>query len=214
MYVVKVALIFLLFSISSLVYASDDDSTGSHIDLTSFDIRLSSRVVHIHFEVASEQLGQFFVIEKSVDQENWSSITTIASLKNHDTPHTYEASVIDFADAVIEYYRLIRLDMYGDTTELGQDIIKRKVLKNIQLIPVTGKAHKEIFITYDSMLSSEGTVTIMKRDGTIVDELEVSIAQGYNRMKLTIKNYEKGDYLITIRDFDENKISKRLVVYK
>lgn len=214
MHVVKASILILLLSISSFASAFDDDSTGSSIELTSFDIRLSSRVVHIHFEVASEKLGQFFVIEKSVDQENWNSITTIASLKNHHMPHIYETSVIDFADGVIEYYRLIRLDIYGDTTELGKDIIKRKVLKNIQLIPVTGKAHKEIFITYDSMLSSEGTVTIMKRDGTIVDELEVSIAQGYNRMKLTIKNYDKGDYLIIIRDFDENKISKRLVVYK
>lgn len=194
--------------------ASDTDSTGSSIEFESFEVRLSSRVVHIHFEVRAEKFGQFFVIEKSVDEENWKSVSTLTSEGNYTNPQTYETSLIDFADGVLEYYRLIRIDMYGDTMELGQDIIRRKALKNMQLVPVSGKTHKEIYVTYDSMISAEGIMTVMSRDGTIVEDLDISIAEGYNRFKLTIKNYEKGDYLVTIRDTNENKISKRLVVYK
>ena len=74
--------------------------------------------------------------------------------------------------------------------------------------------HKEVNITYDSMISSEGYLTVMSSDGEIVEEIDISIASGYNRFKLRIKEYEKGDYLVTVRDINENKISKRLVVYK
>ena len=84
----------------------------------------------------------------------------------------------------------------------------------MQLVPVKGKTHKEIFVTYDSMISAEGIMTVMARDGTIVEDVDISIAVGYNRFKLVIKGYEPGDYLVTIKDTNENKISKRLVVYK
>ncbi|MDB2656787.1 hypothetical protein N9Y60_01900 [Crocinitomicaceae bacterium] len=204
---------FVLLSVST-VRASNADSTLSNVEVESFEVRLSSRVIHVQFVVASEKAGKTFLVEKSLDKEVWNPVTSFTSIGDHNSSNSYETSIIDFPEGVLEHYRLIRVDLFEDTVVLDSAIIRRKSLKNMQLIPVEGKAHKEVNITYDSMVSSEGFLTVMSRSGEIVEEIEISIASGYNRFKLRIKDYEKGDYLVTVLDQNDNKISKRLVVYK
>jgi len=207
----------LFFSIllsASTACASNADSTLSNIQVESFEVRLSSRVIHVQFVVTSEKAGKTFLVEKSLDKDVWNPVTSFTSIGDHSGSSTYETSIIDFPEGVLEYYRLIRVDLFEDSVVLDSAIIRRKALKNMQLIPVEGKAHKEVNITYDSMVSNEGYLTVMSRSGEIVEEIDISIASGYNRFKLRIKDYEKGDYLVTVRDQNDNKISKRLVVYK
>ena len=216
MYLVKKPIVFccILLLVVSDVCASTTDSTLSNIQLESFEVRLSSRVIHVKFVIAAEKAGQTFLLEKSTDQETWNSVTSFSSIGDHKEENTYETSIIDFPEGVLEHYRLIRVDLFKDSTVLDSAIIRRKALKNMQLIPVEGKAHKEVNITYDSMISSEGFLTVMSRSGDIIEEIDISIASGYNRFKLRIKDYEKGDYLVTVHDMNDNKTSKRLVVYK
>lgn len=215
MYLVKTLFWLLLGLLTSTnVNASSADSTLSNIQLESFEVRLSSRVIHVQFVVQSEKAGKTFLIEKSLDQEAWNPVTSFNSIGDHGKANIYETSLIDFPENVLEHYRLLRVDLFGDTTVLDSAIIRRKALKNMQLIPVEGKAHKEVNITYDSMVSSEGYLTVMNREGEILEEIDISIANGYNRFKLRIKDYPKGDYLISVRDQNDNKVSKRLVVYK
>ena len=216
MYLVTQPIVLFFLCLLSAVNANaaSSDSTLSNIQLESFEVRLSSRVIHVQFIVTSEKAGKEFLIEKSVDKEVWNPVTSFTSIGDHNESNSYETSLIDFPEGVLEHYRLVRVDIFQDSTVLDSAIIRRKALKNMQLIPVEGKAHKEINITYDSMISSEGILTVISRDGEIIEDLEISIASGYNRFKLRIKDYEKGDYLVTVRDSDDNKISKRLVIYK
>mmetsp|Transcript_12266 Transcript_12266/g.16650 ORF Transcript_12266/g.16650 Transcript_12266/m.16650 type:complete len:98 (+) Transcript_12266:384-677(+) len=92
--------------------------------------------------------------------------------------------------------------------------LNRPVLTNMLLIPVPRKVHKEMTLSYDSKISCDGTLSVMNRAGDIVEEFYIAISEGYNRFELHIKDLEKGDYLVTVRDEYGNKISKRLVVYK
>jgi ribulose bisphosphate carboxylase small subunit len=152
------------------------------------------------------------LIEKSLDQENWSPVTKVSSIKSHEEQHTYEISEIDFAEGVNEYFRVVRVDANGERTEMDRVNINRPVLTNMLLIPVPRKVNKEMTLSYDSMIASDGTLTVMSRSGEIVEQFDVLISEGYNRFKLHIKDYEKGEYLATIRDEYGNKISKRLVI--
>lgn len=204
---------FFCISTSSL-YAAAVDSTLSNVQLESFEVRLSSRVVHVQFVVNSEKAGKTFLIQKSLDKAEWTHVTDFSSIGDHSQANTYETSIIDFPQAVIEYYRLVRVDLFQDSVVLDSAYIGRKALKNMQLIPVEGKAHKEVNITYDSMITGDGFLSVVNREGKVIEEADIAIAMGYNRFKLRIKDYGKGDYLVTVRDDKENKISKRLVVYK
>lgn len=204
----------LLLFVSGNAMAVGKDSTLSSIQLESFHLELSTGVIQIKFTVASEKSGKLFHIEKSLDEKSWSPIMTFFSIGDHRQPKTYESSIVDFPEASLEHYRLVRVDISGDTTILESTIIRREGLKNIQLTPVEGKAHKEVTLTFESMNEGEGILTVMKRNGEIIHDEDISIVMGYNRLKLRIKDYEKGNYLVTIRDTNDNKISKRLVVYK
>lgn len=208
--------IILLISISFNCRASDEegDSTTSKIEFNSLEATLSARIIHFRWSVNSEQEGAYFLIEKSLDKKTWTAVTKVASIKSHDEQHTYEISEIDFAEGVNEYFRIVRVDANGQYTELDQVNLNRPVLTNMLLIPVPRKVNKEMTLSYDSMISSEGTLTVMNRQGEIVEEFDVSISEGYNRFELHIKNLEKGDYRVLVRDEFGNKIAKRLVVYK
>ncbi|MCR9173682.1 MAG: hypothetical protein NXI10_14365 [bacterium] len=202
----------LLLSVSTYAFEEEGDSTASKIEFNEMEATLSARIIHFRWSVASEELGDHFLIQKSLDQKNWTQVTKVSSIKSHKEQHTYEISEIDFAEGVHEYFRILRVDANGETTEMDRVNINRPVLTNMLLIPVPRKVNKEMTLSYDSMIASEGMLTVMSKSGEIVEEFEVLISEGYNRFKLYIKNYEKGEYLVTIRDQYENKVSKRLVV--
>jgi len=206
------ALIFACFSVHAT--EAEGDSTSSKIEFNELEATLSARIIHFRWSVDFEELGDHFLIEKSLDQENWSKVTKVSSIKSHKEQHTYEVSEINFAEGVNEYFRIVRVDALGEKTELDRVNINRPVLTNMLLLPVPKKVHKEIVISYDSMISSEGVIVVINKDGEIIQEFEAHISEGYNRFKLIIKGMEKGDYLVVIKDQYENKISKRLVVYK
>ena len=109
---------------------------------------------------------------------------------------------------------MVRVDAFGIATELDRVNITRPVLTNILLIPVPRKVHKEVTISYDSMICSEGTLTVINVKGELVQEHPVSISEGYNRFQLYIKSLPKCDYRVFIKDQFGNKIAKRLVVHK
>lgn len=202
----------LVLSISTYASDAEGDSTASKIQFNHLEATLSARIIHFRWSVESEELGDHFLIQKSLDQQNWTAVTKVSSIKSHKEQHTYEISEIDFAEGVNEYFRVVRVDANGEETEMDRVNINRPVLTNMLLIPVERKINKEMTLSYDSMISSEGTLTVISRSGEIVEEFEVSISEGYNRFELHIKDYEKGDYLATIRDQYGNKISKRLVI--
>lgn len=204
----------LFVSTSTYAFEEEGDSTNSKIEFNHLEATLSARIIHFRWSVASEELGDHFLIQKSLDQENWTAVTKVSSIKSHKEQHTYEISEIDFAEGVSEYFRIMRVDANGESKEMDRVNINRPVLTNMLLIPVPRKVNKEMTLSYDSMISSEGTLTVMARSGEIVEEFDVSISEGYNRFELHIKDYSKGDYLATIRDEYGNKISKRLVVRK
>lgn len=212
----KIVSIFALLSCCYSCYATEEegDTTASKIEFNELEATLSARIIHFRWSVETEEKGDHFIIEKSIDQEHWTQVTKVLSIKSHQEQHTYEVSEIDFAEGVNEFFRVVRVDAFGQYTEMDRVNINRPVLTNILLIPVPRKVHKEMTISYDSMISSEGTLTIMNRDGEIVEEFEVAISEGYNRFELHIKDFPKGDYLVIVRDQYENKVSKRLVVYK
>ncbi|GAB5424104.1 MAG: hypothetical protein Crog4KO_12510 [Crocinitomicaceae bacterium] len=206
--------VLILISFSSFSSEIEGDTTASKIEFNELEATLSARIIHFRWSVDLEYKGNYFIIEKSLDQKNWTEVTQVSSIKSHEEQHTYEISEIDFAEGVNEYFRVVRVDEFGEKTEMDRVNLNRPVLTNMLLIPVPRKVNKEMTLSYDSMISCEGILTVMNREGDIIEEFDVAISEGYNRFELHIKDFEKGDYLVIVRDEYGNKISKRLVVHK
>ncbi|NRA10857.1 MAG: hypothetical protein HRT57_02745 [Crocinitomicaceae bacterium] len=209
------ALVFLSSAVLSFsAFAFDVDSTEeSSIEFLSMEATLSSKIVHFKWEVENESKGDYFIIEKSIDEINWTEVKRIESVENHLERHTYEISEINFAEGIHEFFRILRVDAYGSITEMDRVNINQPVLTNMLLIPIAHKLHKEINISYDSMISSKSYMRVYSEVGELVTEKSLVQSDGYNRTLLNIKGFEKGRYQIVIEDSFGNKISKVLVIH-
>lgn len=111
--------------------ASDGDSTSSSIAFNGLEATLSSRIIHFKWDVSSEENGAFILVEKSLNEEDWTEVAKVASLKSHKEQHTYEISEINFAEGVNEYFRIVRVDEFGKKTEL--DPVQKTALRYIPM---------------------------------------------------------------------------------
>lgn len=135
------------------------------------------------------------------------------SIANHKERHTYSISEINFLEAKNEYFRISRVDAYGTTTILDEINISQPILSNLSLIPIQGKVEEEIRLSYDSMISSKGELTVTSQDGTNKFLTKVHSEKGYNHYLLNIKGYEPVRYIIVIRDEYGNKVTRALNVF-
>jgi hypothetical protein len=208
-----------LFILFSLVYSQvtfaigiDSDSTGNKdIEFVSMEATLSSKIIHFKWDVEKEVKGDYFLIEKSTDKQNWKRVTQVTSLGNHKERHTYEVSEINFAEGANEYFRIKRVDNMGNESILDMVNISHPVLTNLMLVPI--EANKLMSISYDSKISSTARITVMNSEGEIAFEENQMVTEGYNRLELNIKSFKEGVYFVLIKDDFENKLSKRLTIY-
>lgn len=204
----------LVLSQVTFAVESDSDTTQyKDIKFVSMEATLSSKIIHFRWDVEEEVKGDYFLIEKSIDQENWKRVTQVTSLGNHKERHTYEVSEINFAEGANEYFRIKRVDNTGQESILDMVNISHPILTNMLLIPVNGKVDKLVALSYDSKIISTAKITVLDIHGDIAFEDKIEVSEGYNRFELNIKLFEEGVYIVLVRDDFDNKISKRLTIY-
>jgi hypothetical protein len=205
----------LCFSFSNQsIFAFDIDSAGaSSIEFSTLEATLSSRIVHFKWDVDAEKQGDYFIIEKSIDEVHWEEVKRVKSIGNHNERHTYEISEINFAQSPREFFRILRVDRSGMISELDRVDVNQPVLTNLILIPVPRKLKKEITISYDSMISSHGSLRVINEIGEEIVNRSLSSSDGYNRRVLNIKELPVGKYQVVIIDEFGNEINRSLVIH-
>lgn len=190
---------------TSTTKISTDAST---IDFVKIEAILTPKVIHFKWLVNSEQKGNYFLIEKSVDEENWKFVTQVKSIENHDELHTYLISEINLAQGANEYFRITRIDQNDVKSELEIINVSQPILSNLLIIPVSKNINKEIITAWNSMLCSDGVVNIYDENGTWIKQKKVHQKEGYNRLILNIKSFDKGKYTLILNDEFGNTITK------
>jgi len=213
----KIYILFFILVSSSISFAIGEDgdsSQSSSITFTHLEATLAKKIIHFKWEVEKENKGDYFLIEKSLDGENWKKVTRVKSIEDHKERHTYAISEINFAEGAEEFFRIIRVDKYDKKEILDMVEINQPILTNMLLLPIKGKANKLMNLSYDSMICSQGKIVVMNKEGDIVLEKIVSLSEGYNRLVLNIRSFEKGEYLVLVKDEFGNKTSRSLTVYR
>lgn len=208
-----IAIIYFISSIS-YVHSFDTDSTGkSGISFKKLEATISSKIIHFKWEVNSEMKGHHFVIEKSLDKINWVLVKEVKSLGNHKERHTYQVSEINFSEGIKEYFRISRFDEGGNQEELDLIEVNQPILSNMLVLPPIKNTKKNIIISYDSMIDSRGVLYVKSDEGEIVYQRSFGFDEGYNRIELNIKRFEKGSYVVVLRDEFGNKITRSFNTY-
>lgn len=172
----------------------------------------SQKIVHFKWEVNAESRGDHFIIDKSTDKRNWKFISKVKSLGFHKKRHTYMISEFNQAEGAHEYFRISRVDKRGNVTVLDLVDVSQPVLTNLILIPHSKTANKQMIVSYNSLMYSQGVLTVFNLDGETIHEERLSLEPGYNRLVVDTRKYDKGNYIIVIRDEFDHRLTKTFAV--
>lgn len=191
-----------------------DSSEESSISFGHMTAIPSSKIVHFSWDVDEEQNGDHFLIEKSIDDgQTWQPVTRVESIGNHKERHTYKVSEINMVEGVSEYFRVSRVDIDGEKKVLDAVNIDHPILTNMKLIPNPKNVKKATTVSCESLICSDGEMTIYNKDGILIEKRNLSLSQGYNRCQIEVKNLAPGEYRVSIKDEFDNTLTKRLVVH-
>lgn len=96
------------------------------VDLISFNTILENNTTKLTWATASEQNSKSFIIERSIDQRNWSSIGEVDAAGNSNTRIDYSFVDEQLPNATIAYYRLKQTDLDGAFAFYGPNAVRLK----------------------------------------------------------------------------------------
>ena len=165
------------------------------------------------WKVHKEQVGHVYIIEKSIDKENWTEKARIPSVKPDSIIIDFNQAIKDRIENTVEYYRLKRISPDGYEDVLRIYSVYHKVLSNIKISSPPGQSKKLVTIEYKALLEVPVKITVETMEGDVVYESRETTVIGENWHTIKLKKIDSGRYLVVVRDQNENKVQKALQVY-
>lgn len=210
-----ISLLMIAFVANASQEMIDGDSSGVYdIELADLSLEFTPIVVHLKWEVSYEENGAFFIVEKSIDGQNWEEKSRRKSVGNHDTYQVYLESISNFPEAALEYFRLKRIDSNGEEMILDMTAIRHPPLSEMKLFVDHQDINGNVTVTFESLEKGKAIVSIYDIAGNIQSYKRHELSVGYNRRSMSLSGLSEGTYQIVVEDLYGNKISKRWVVYK
>lgn len=174
------------------------------IELVRFDAERSDKDVFIQWETVTELNTDLFIIERSLDGDNWASIGSLKAAGNSNTTRLYDLVDIQAPTSQI-YYRLIELDKDGTRTSHS--------IKLVEAIEGENGNVKEFFVNYTDVgieiFRKKGfdEVRIIDMDGKTVARYVPEL----NSIEFSIDGYAPGIYAVQALFDDKISVKKFLV---
>lgn len=210
-----ISLLMIAFVANASREMIEGDSSGVYdIELADLSLEFTPIVVHLRWEVSYEENGAFFIVEKSIDGQNWEEKSRRKSVGNHDTYQVYLESISNFPEAALEYFRLKRIDSNGEEMILDMTAIRHPPLSEMKLFVDHQDINGNVTVTFESLEKGKAIVSIYDIAGNIQSYKRHELSVGYNRRSMSLSGLSEGTYQIVVEDLYGNKISKRWVVHK
>ena len=165
----------------------------------------------ITWATAMELNNRYFVVERSADAINFTSLDTVAGAGNSSVIRDY--SYIDnYAYDGIVYYRIKQVDMNGDYMYSDIAEVSSQSSGLVRFYPIPVKDGQNLNIDFKSSIA--GTATIIITDMVGRQQLQVlkSVGKGGNTISVSTASLEQGTYIIELYTPDGNKTIERIVV--
>jgi hypothetical protein len=182
--------------------ATTDCNIVLPVELGSFTAIEHNEGIQLDWQTVSEENNDYFVVERSIDGNIWSSVGVVAGVGTTIIPQNY--SLIDRNSFVgSNYYRLKQFDTNGSVNVSDVISVERDVSTDIILIP---NPTKEIVLVTSQNDFSE--VIIRSISGTVV----LSESQDWmKQITLDISGLSSGVYLVSILN-KSGMVTDRLVI--
>ena len=196
-----------LTSYSPETVGSTDGSSSLPIELTSFTAIPSENHVILSWTTSSETNNDYFVLERSIDGENWDHIFTCDGAGTSTETHIYSFYDANDLDGIL-YYRLMQTD-YDGTISYSE--IRSVSFRNndIMVIAYPNPSRcSEMNLYIKAPVSETIDIIITNMLGTIVSEGKIELTEKQVRANLfDLCKLAPGTYNIMVRgtSFLKNK---------
>lgn len=144
------------FAICPLLY-----QTALPVTLLDFKVKDKKEYIELKWSTASEENNDYFVIQKSDDAEDFTTITTVKGAGNSNIIQNYSYNDLDISNAII-YYKLLQIDYDGRVTNLKTVAVKPSMYILKMPVKVINILGQEVDVNYNGfkiILYNDGTAT-------------------------------------------------------
>lgn len=177
--------------------------TGTYVD----------KKVYLNWETASELNNDYFLVEKSTDGKNW---TSIGSVKGHGTtqdPHQY-AMIDPYPFQGENYYRLKQVDFDGTfkysriiVIDVLNEYTRTESTFAVQPNPTAGL----VVATISSETNQKVQLNIFDASGQLMEVRDVALGKGLNKVKVDLSKFPAATYLLSFKDRSGKEYSAKVI---
>jgi hypothetical protein len=157
-----------------------------------FDANCTNNGALISWSTASESNSNYFELERSINENDWSQIGKIKAAGTTSAKHTYQLPDIFAGNA---YYRIKQVDLDGHATYTS--IIRTNCQrKKIDMVIYPVPAHDILNVVINSDKSIRTKLMLVDGVGKIVREIDANLFKGNNTFLFDVKGLASGEYII------------------
>lgn len=173
------------------------------VELSQFVAQRFERQAYLKWIIESERDNNYFTLERSLNGQDWTQVTEIGSIGNHN--FRYEYGFMDDLEGIVStqtvYYRLSQTDRNGNRKEIGLAVSKGVTeMEGISAL-VTPNPVKSgnVNLSIASNIQSFAMIQLIDSKGILIDSKSVSLSHGGNVIPFQSENLDPGMYLFRIQ---------------
>jgi trimeric autotransporter adhesin len=199
-------------SFSSFYFANTNPITLP-LQLLKFKGALENNATHLQWETANETNTSHFVVERSIDGNNFSNIGTVAAAGNSMGAQKYD--YMDYAathqSSSTLYYRLKMVDLNGDFTYSKViTIVSKPSGYTIALYP--NPIHDVLKVKLALSKAEQVEIQVTDMNGRIIYKESRFVSTGTNELKINTTSWPSQLYAVRVTGTNKNILAAQNVV--
>lgn len=191
------------------------DSSGFHaiaaislpVKFVSFTLaRLQSNIL-VQWSTAMETNSSLFIIEKSENGTNWTSIGTVKAAGESNSLINYSYTDKNAASAVL-YYRIKQVDLDGTFVYTPVKAIKSE--NGNAAISISAASPNTVLVNFSQQVKSTVMMRLVSASGQVIAQQNIANPSG--QVVFSTANTSNGIYIINITDGKDLKMSKQILL--
>ncbi|MEP6674534.1 MAG: T9SS type A sorting domain-containing protein [Ferruginibacter sp.] len=185
--------------------ATEFDFGTIPVNLMTFTAQRTGNVNLINWSTAQEINSKYFVIERSNDGNNFSSIVQVNATGNSATATSY--SYVDNHPVIgTNYYRLRMVDKDNSSKYSWIRTVRNEGIADVAVYPNPVKDVLNVSISADK--AGKGSMMITDINGKLIYSNSISVAQGNNNLPVNLNKVAAGAYIIKVQLNDDVVVKK------
>lgn len=190
--------------ITSPIWFTRNNTTLLPVKLLLFNLKKVKTTILISWTTTQEINSNYFIVQHSLDGNNWTGITKISAAGSSNSNINYQFT--DNAPILgINYYRLMQVDKNEVTTFSTAMNIQFAVNTDVSITP--NPTNGFTTISWSQYYNAANKVSVLNTNGTVIKEITTN-EQYY---KLNTSSFSKGIYYIKVLN-GKNLTTQKLLI--